>query len=83
MRPEKVAAYIVGVAAVGLGTVAAAAAAAARVLAVAAAQVVDDVDPDVHIAGAVGKAVTVIGFVSAGTSARRAAAHDVAAVGWT
>ena len=51
VRPERVAVYIVGVAAVGLGTVVAAAAAAARVLAVGAAQVVDDADPDVHIAG--------------------------------
>ena len=80
VRPERVAAYIVGVAAVGIGTVAAA---AARVLVVAAAWVVDDADPDVHIAGAVGKAVLVTGFVGDGTSARRAAAHDVAAVGRT
>ena len=79
MRPERVAAYIVGVAAVGLGTVAAA---AARVLVVAAAWVVDDADPDVHIAGAVGKAVLVAGLAG-GASHCWAAAHDVAAVGRT
>ena len=78
VRPERVAAHIVGFAEVALGSVAAA---APRVL-VAAAQVVDDADSDVHIAGAVGKGVPAVGLAG-GASARRAAAHDVAAVGRT
>ena len=75
VRPERVTTYIVGVAGVARGSVAAA---APRVL-VAAARVVDDADSDVHIAGAIGKAVLVVGLAG-GASARWAAAHDVAAV---
>ena len=75
MRPERMAAHIVGVVEVAFGSVAAA---APRVL-VAAARVVDDADSDVHIAGAIGKAVLVVGLAG-GASARWAAAHDVAAV---
>ena len=75
VRLERVAAHIVGVVEVALGSVAAA---APRVL-VAAAQVVSDADSDVHIAGAVGKAVPVVGLAR-GISAHRAAARDVAAV---
>ena len=67
--------HIVGVVEVALGSVAAA---APRVL-VAAARVVDDADFDVHIAGAVGKAVLVAGLAG-GASHCWAAAHDVAAV---
>ena len=75
MRPERMAAHVVGVVEVALGSVAAA---APRVL-VAAARVVDDADSDVRIAGAVGKAALVVGLAG-GASARWAAAHDVAAV---
>ena len=64
-----------GVVEVALGSVAAA---APKVL-VASAQIADDADSDVHIAGAVRKAVPVVGFAG-GASARRAAAQDVAAV---
>ena len=74
VRPERVATHIVGAVEVALGSVAAA---ALRVL-VAAAQVVDDADSDVHIAGAFGKAVPVVGLAG-GASARRAAARDLAA----
>ena len=63
MRPERVAAHIVGVVEVAVGSVVAA---APRVLVV-------------HIAGAVGKAVPVVGLAG-GASARRAAARDLAAV---
>ena len=79
MEHERVAAYIVGVAGVALGSVAAA---APRVPVVAAVQAVDDVYSDVRIGGAVGKAVPVIGLAG-GASGRRAAVHDVAAVGRT
>ena len=41
--------------------------------------IADDADSDVHITGAVRKAVPVVGFAG-GASARRAAAQDVAAV---
>ena len=74
--PEGVAAYIVGVDGVALGSVAAT---APQVPVVAADQAVDDADSDVYIAGVVGKAVPVAGLAG-GTSACRAAAHDVAAV---
>ena len=73
---ERMATYIVGVAGVVLGSVAAA---APRVPVVAAAQAVADADSDVRIGGAVGKAVPVVGL-AVGASAGRAAAHDVAAV---
>ena len=63
---EMVAAYIVSVAGVALGSVAAA---APRVPVVAAAQAVDDADSDVHIGGAVGKAVPAVGLAG-GASAR-------------
>ena len=43
---------------------------------------VDDADSDVHIGGAGGKAVPVVGLAG-GASALRAAAHDVGAVGRT
>ena len=72
---ERVAVHIVGVVEVALGSVAA----AAPPVLVAAARVVDDADSDVHIAEAVGKAFPVAGLAG-GASARRAAAHDLAAV---
>ena len=75
MRPKRVAAHMFGVVEVAHGSVAAA---AARVF-VAAAQVVDDADSDVNIAGAVRKAFPVAGLAG-GASARRAAARDLAAV---
>ena len=64
---ERVAAHIVGVAGAALGSVAAA---APQVPVVAAAQAVADVDSDVHIGGAVGKAVPVVGLAG-DASARR------------
>ena len=84
MRPERVAAHIVVVVGVALGSVAVA---APRVVVVVAAQAVEGVQRQgelsqnprnmVHIAGALGKAVPVVGLAG-GASARRAAAHDVA-----
>ena len=76
VRPERVAVYIVGVAAVGLGTVAGFS--LLVLLRLSMTPILMFI-----LLGAVGKDVLVIGFVSGGTSARRAAAHDVAAVGWT
>ena len=74
MRPERVTTYIVGVAGVARGSVAAA---APRVPVAAADQAVDDADSDIHIAGAFGKAVPVVGV------AGDASACDVAAVART
>ena len=74
MRPERVTTYIVGVAGVARGSVAAD---APRVPVAAADQAVDDSYSDIHIAGAFGKAVPVVGV------AGDASARDVAAVART
>ena len=76
---ERVPGYIMGVAGVALGSVAAA---APRLPVVAAAQAVDVAGSDVPMSGAVGKAVPVVGLAG-GASGRRAAAHVEAAVGRT
>ena len=82
---ERVAAYIVGVAGVALGSMAAA---APRVL-VAAVQAVDDADFNVHIAGAAGTTVLVAGFAGSASARPGCCSRpgrccpDLTALAWT
>ena len=68
---------IVGVAGVALGSVAAA---APQVPVVAAAQAVADADSDVHIGGAVGKAVPVVGLAGGASGRRGSCCPDLTAL---